>query len=161
MPTDTIQTKKNLRQDWNTIEKAIALARRERQDGSEVWCVVSFDGVYMGTVWSQARTPGGPTNHAEDRFFGEYSLNMISDFIEQFGKFPSVLRLTIKYSPCNKSNDNRESRCTFRIAHDNQFWLSIQVRYEKPYTNPFHDMKGSEKIFEDQGISSSRIIFKK
>lgn len=158
MPNDIIQSRENLRQSWDIVDNAIRLARGEHQTAGEVWCVVSFDGVYMGTVWSRPRTQNGPTNHAEDRFFGEYSLNMISDFLDEFGRFPNVLRLSIKYSPCNKRNDDREDRCTFKIANDRHFWVSIQVRYDNQYTNRNHDMRGSQNTFRDLGVSSGRMV---
>lgn len=157
MPDDTIVSKVNLDHNWDTVDHEIRAAKRRTQSPAEVWCVVSFDGVYMGTVWSRRRTKDGPTNHAEERFFSEYSLNMISDFMDKFGRFPSVLRLSIKYSPCNKRNDDRDDRCTFKIADDKKFWPTIQIRYERPYTNPEHDMQESQQKFQEFGISSGRI----
>ena len=154
MPHDTIVSKDNLHQNWAAVDNAIRTAKQVSQSPVDVWCVVSFDGVYMGTVWSQPRTQEGPTNHAEDRFFGGYSLNMIADFIDQFGRFPDRLRLTLKYSPCNKRNDDREDRCTFKIADDREFWSSIEVRYDKQYTNPQHDMQGSQAALRKAGVSS-------
>lgn len=157
MPNDVIVEKDNLQLNWGMVEHAINTARRTEQSGSDVWSVVSFDGVYMGTVWSRPRVNGGATNHAEDRFFGEYSLNMLGDFIDKYRRWPDVLRLSIKYSPCNKDNDDREDRCTIKIANDKQFWGTIQVRYWREYTNPDHDMGGSRRLLSGGGISSGFI----
>ena len=96
-------------------------AKETRQSGTDVWCVIAYDDVYMGTVWSRPRTHGGPTNHAEDRYFGEYSLNLIADYCRTFNRFPDVRTLIIKYFPCNKRNDDRQDRCTFKISIDKNF----------------------------------------
>ena len=155
MPTDTIPS--SLHSSGVLIEHQVGQAKSTTQGGSDVWCVIAFDDVYMGTVWSQPRTFGGPTNHAEDRFFGEYSLNMISDFIDKFGRFPEVLTLILKYSPCNKRNDDRQDRCTFKIKNDKSFWVSIRVYYDRSYTGKGHMMSGSETDLND----GSKIIMEK
>jgi hypothetical protein len=83
---------------------------------------------------------------------------MIRSFRTAFGRHPDVLRLSVKYSPCNKSNDDREDRCTFKIAEAASYWPTIQVRYERPYTNPHHDMRGAQRILNGPGMSSGQFL---
>jgi hypothetical protein len=157
MPNDFIVDPANYHRNWDTVKDAINLAHREIQGGEDVWCVVSFDGAYMGTVWSQPRVHNGPTNHAEDRFFGVYSDFMIRSFREKFGRHPDVLRLSLKYSPCNKSNDKYDRRCTFKIADATDYWPLIQVRYKRPYTNPDHDMAHADHVLNGPKMSSGQM----
>ena len=156
MPNDIIVDPANYHQNWDTIEDAINLAHRTIQGGEDVWCVVSFDGVYMGTIWSRPRVHDGPTNHAEERFLSLYCDTMIRNYRAKFQLRPTVLRLSVKYSPCNKSNDDHDDRCTVKIAEEAEYWPTVQVRYARPYTNPQHDMRGSQHILNGPGMSSGQ-----
>ncbi len=154
MPNDHIADPAGYHQNWDIVKGAINGAQRQTQAGEDVWCVISFDGVYMGTIWSEPRRNDGPTNHAEDRFFRLYSLPMLNEYSVKFGRLPDILRLSVKYSPCNKRNDKRDDRCTIKITEEKSFWPTIQVRYKRPYTNPAHNMAQAHDLLNHGGISS-------